>query len=354
MRTTHYLKSNLMALCKLQILFLCFHLSSSALANNYPSVEREYMSAALQGDLSHAGDIFTGKKDSTHTLFNQELQNRFESRFESEADLTTEISENAFIDQLVKTYQSYWIHTLTRKVEPEPAYIQLKQDLDELLLGFDLGGDEQGEIFDWVTSAVEDNGFHASISYTPPLHDLIVWKKEKREEFNVNLTDSEQIVSVVFMDDFASQGWAHFATLGMQSISGWAGHEELYCVMWAYEQSSEKFRVSYLQHEARHFADYRKFPGLDEESLEYRAKLTELAFAGSTTRRLLRQFSEDSNGQGVSAHARANRRIARDMYREIFSRELPEHLDPWGIVSSQQANQAARALLMRNTSFLEK
>ena len=342
------LKIRFKAVLLMPILMFCLNLNSSALANNHPSIEREYMSAAIRGDLSHDNDIFAGMNRSNRSLFDQELQKRFEARFKSQTDLRTDASENAFINQLVKTYQGYWIQALTRRVEPEHAHIELKQQLAQLLIGTDLDGSaldgadlneyEQGEVFDRISSAVKNAGFHASMSYTPPLHDLIVWKEEKRAEFNVDLTDGEQNVSVVFMDGFASQRWSHFATLGMQAISGWAGNEELYCVVWAYEQSSEKFRVSYLQHEARHFADYRKFPDLDEEGLEYRAKLTELAFAGSSTSSLLRQFTEGSNDQGVSAHARANRRIAQDMYREIFSQELPEH----------QGNRAGcQALLLR-------
>jgi hypothetical protein len=353
MQKISYLYSGWKGKCYLKFSIFCLLLNASALASNNNSIESKYMSAALKGDLSSASTIFTSDADNAPSLFDQELQKRFELRFLSTADLNTEASENKFITKLVKVYHGYWIDTLTRKLEPAAAHIHLKQQLAQLLLVSAEGNGKQTEIFERVSSVVEKNGFHASMSYSPPLHDLIIWKKETRENFDVNLTDGKQAVSVVFMEEFASQGWSHFATLGLQSISGWAGTEELYCVMWAYEQSSERFRVSYLQHEARHFADYREFPDLDEENLEYRAKLTELAFAGSTSSSLLRQFSTAGDHQGVTAHSRANRRVAEDMYQELFARQLPEHIDPWSIVGSQRANEAARALLERDTLSLQ-
>ena len=49
------------------------------------------------------------------------------------------------------------------------------------------------------------------------------------------------------------------------------------------DRTSETFLVSYLKHEARHFADTLDFPNLSGADLEYRAKLTELAFACGTS-----------------------------------------------------------------------
>ena len=55
-------------------------------------------------------------------------------------------------------------------------------------------------------------------------------------------------------------------------------YDTLYCVEWAYAPDTENFEVSYLKHEAQHLADFQRFPGLPSAELEYRAKLTELAF----------------------------------------------------------------------------
>src|SRR4029077_9164441 len=65
---------------------------------------------------------------------------------------------------------------------------------------------------------------------------------------------------------------------------GWATAMTLYAVRSAYDIESESFRVSYLAHEAQHFADYGRFPKLARPEREYRAKLTELAEAQATAR----------------------------------------------------------------------
>jgi len=322
-------------------------------SQNRESVEREYLAAALQGDLTTVNAIFTRHEADPQSQADMELRTRFESRFLFETEELSPNSDNEFINQLVKTYRRYWINALTHHADSELADTQLIEELKTLLRHSGFVGEEESDVYVRTLKAVETSGFHAMNNFSPPLQDLIVWKTEQRQDFDVTLTDSLQVVSVVFMDDFISQGWSHFASLGLSSISGWAGTEELFCVQWAYDLNSENFRVSYLQHEARHFADYRLYPDLDEVSLEYRAKLTELAFAGLTANSLLRQFAVGRNEAGVTAHARANSRVTKDIYRELFKRDLPEEPDPWSLVLSQQANRAARLLMERNTLSLQ-
>ena len=84
------------------------------------------------------------------------------------------------------------------------------------------------------------------------------------------------------MEDFATLGWMEYATLGAHHPGGWTEEEGIYCVKKAYDVNSENFKISYLTHEARHFADKKLWPDLKSADLEYRAKLTELNLAQDT------------------------------------------------------------------------
>lgn len=60
----------------------------------------------------------------------------------------------------------------------------------------------------------------------------------------------------------------------------------------AYKVGSSTFKVHYLAHEAQHFADYKTYPKLSQEDLEYRAKLAELSLTRSPKRFIQKLRSE--------------------------------------------------------------
>jgi hypothetical protein len=148
------------------------------------------------------------------------------------------------------------------------------------------------------------------------------------------LTDRTQKVSVTFMNDIYSTGWKQYVTLGLVATTGWVEDGHLYCVGRAYDRGSENFEVSYLKHEGRHLADFERFPELQSADLENRAKLTELVFASTTTRRLLDDFTSKSAPNPASPHAHANYRVTREVYREMYGEPFPESGNPWQEVST--------------------
>ena len=208
--------------------------------------------------------------------------------------------------------------------------------------------------FEQLQWQLEQQNLGASANFTAPLHDLFIWKSQRSEEFSVELTDGSESVTVVFLDNLLVQGWQHYASLGLSTISGWTAADGLYCLCWSYDLESEAFKVSWLTHETRHWADYRLYPGLEEAHLEYRAKLTELAFANTTVSALLRNFAENGDASSESAHAEANYRVSRDIYREIFAQEMPQHLDPWNTLGPSRVAPAAIRLLQRDTERLQQ
>ena len=202
-------------------------------------------------------------------------------------------------------------------------------------------------------SALEERGFHYLETKAPPLQDLFLWKREENKSYTVRLTDRSQPVRVTFMSEIYSMGWKQFATLGLVATTGWVNGERLYCVNGAYDRLSENFRVSYLKHESRHLADFKRFPGLPSTELEYRAKLTELAFATTSLRELLEDFTLKSSPDPGSPHTLANYRVTRDVYEALYKKGFPESGNPWVQLNVSAANKAARDLLASNTELLE-
>jgi hypothetical protein len=160
-------------------------------------------------------------------------------------------------------------------------------------------------------------------------------------------------VTVTFIEQPLVQGWQHYASLDLLATTGWATQQGLFCLCWSYDLESTAFSVSWLKHETRHSVDLRSFPGIPETQLEYRAKLTELAFSGQEVSGLLRQFANSGSLASDSAHSVANYQVSRDIYREIFRKDLPVDLDPWQLVGPDRVAPAARKLLERNSLQLE-
>jgi len=319
------------------------------------SFERQFLLNAQGGDLSDTELLFRSQPESSRSALELKIFSQYQQRFAFQAENLSPNSGNVIVDQIVVAYRNYWVEGLQTPKAIHEAETGLQSSLASILAA-QTGAIEvgtQGDVYLQTALAVESEGFHVLNDHSPPLRDLIIWRSEERQHHDVTLTDGSEQVSVVFMEDFVSLGWSNFASLGLLSTSGWASDEELYCVRWAYDPESREFQVSYLQHEARHFADYRLYPGLDEEELEYRAKLTELAFVGGSAAGLLAAFAADADANGPGAHARANNRVTRDMYREMFGVEMPVGLKTWAVSGAYDVNPAARVLLERSSSQLE-
>jgi hypothetical protein len=118
----------------------------------------------------------------------------------------------------------------------------------------------------------------------------------------------------------------------------------------AYDLESENFRISYLTHEAQHFADNHRFPGIErQDELEYRAKLAELALARETVYQLLDAFAGNVSDDPGVPHSYANGRVARGLAARLF----PDSAAPtWSEAPVERINAAARELLREDTERL--
>jgi hypothetical protein len=247
-------------------------------------------------------------------------------------------------------YREYWLRAL---LSGEPAAAHEGWLLERLnRLVSEAGGASAATLDDLepaLDAIIGARGYHVLLGVTSPLRELMLWRTETEERYDVPLPEGVQPVTVMFMDDFASLGWAGFATCGRSHSGGWTRPDRLYAVRSAYDVGSEEFRVSYLAHEAQHFADNRRYPDLDrQDELEYRAKLTELAAARGTLYDLLDGFARNvSEDRGVP-HSYANGRVVRGLAARLFADSAAA--PAWRTAPPERINEAARRLLREDTA----
>ena len=186
----------------------------------------------------------------------------------------------------------------------------------------------------------------------------MIWTEQDTTRYEVELTDGTREVTVAFLGNFLVKGWAHWATLGRASTGGWATKEALFCLRDDYDLESERFRVSYLQHEGRHFADYTRYPALESADLEYRAKLTELFYADSTRGDLLEMFSDHAAPNPASPHSLANYAVVTDLAGEMAGEAAAATSSagpaPWADADAEAVRAASLRLLRRHDEDLER
>lgn len=316
-------------------------------------VTSRYLSLALQGDLATAPEMFAGLDPEGASARDLRMQERFEHRFETGEQLP--LPEDPFAAEVVRVYRAYWRQALLGGAENwSAADSSLKEQLLTALADAGRRDVPDGDLFETIGSALEDAGYYHLSGKTLPHYELMLWARQDTSRFDVTLTDEQRNVTVVFVRDFLVKGWADFATFGHASTGGWAGENALFCLGDDYDLDSERFRVSYLQHETRHFADYDRFPELEQIDLEYRAKLTELIYARETTFALLEQFTRSASPNPDAPHSFANHAVTRDLAREVDMDTRSAAADPWWQAAGADAIRTAAArLLLRSTQALE-
>ena len=337
----------------LRLLLACTYGLSPALlmANDSPGdpLTSRYIALAIQGDLpsAHAALLEPGDLNSSSV---QGLLQQYEERFIDNDHSVSPPTGNSFADDVVQAYRVYWTENLLRPGNESEREVELRAAISRVMTeaGAPPGASE-------TLDAMGERLSHAGLFYlespSPPFRDFYLWQSQTSKNYVVRLTDQTLSLEVVFMDDFVSLGWKEYASLGLATTTGWVENNRLYCVAWAYDRDSENFRVSYLKHEARHLADLKRYPDMDTTELEYRAKLTELAFAHTSLPRMLDDFTNKAADNPASPHAMANHRIVNDLHDMLFGRPFAGNADAWRAASTRQVNQAARSLLIDNTKY---
>jgi hypothetical protein len=352
-------------LVTLLILNLLSYSKMNSQTSKNDSIKLDYTkiySLALDGDPKSALPLLeidpTKKIAQKDLKFKTDFENRFKFKEDKSDFLETRKSK---IDQLLKIYRDYWRYSFLNKEKKNDTLI-MKNVSNFLKTNYAPAKDltlNEDSINVYQKKYITNLGYHTTgFGKTGGLYDLLVWKTEKDTVYKLNYDGKETPIKIFFMDDFITLGWSEYATLGRYYPAGWATHEALFCVKKAYDLKSETFRVSYIGHEGRHFADYKLFPklkGVGSADLEYRAKLTEIAlYSEEGLFKRLQFFINNGNYESPNGHSIAAYCVVRDLSKSLFNNDFEKDLDKWKTIPAKKINEAASQILKDNTESLEK
>lgn len=328
-------------------LLACIAVSGPAQAQHghMTPVLSAYLKMVFAGDVSGATDLFASEPDDRGSMM---LVDRFERRFNERTDgLDLTRIESPAVRDIAELFQSYWLDALTQKASLDVLEGRLKDQLDNILTerGFVSAIDDEDTLLENVEAFIRGEGYFAQSGRTPPLLDLMIWTDNQTTVESVELTDGTYDIELNSLDGFVSYGWSNFAAFGMASTGGWAKKDGLYCICRHYDLDSERFKLSFLKHEARHYVDFTLYPELQPADLEYRGKLTELAYSEEGTYRLLEQFTKAANRIENAPHPLANWYVVEGLSRHLLKGERPADASAWQSIPKDQIREAARRLL---------
>lgn len=277
---------------------------SPALAPEAREAMQTALGQALQGDMSAAltalrrlpDDRFTGPAAAIRTC----MLGRFGAAANTPAPALPPTATRA-----LALYQAYWRAGLLDPAAWTAAEERLRTGL-VTLLGLPAAttlDDTEAPLL----ARLETEGVHALGGITPPFRELMLWRGQTSAVREVALPEGVHRTRVFMLDDFASLGWAGYATCDRSHTGGWVRADGIYAVSsgWG-DLREEAFQVSFLAHEIQHFADKENYGNLPPWELEFRAKLTELALARTSQALLLEAFSHSQSDDRGMPHPYAN------------------------------------------------
>jgi hypothetical protein len=255
-----------------------------------------------------------------------------------------------FVGGVLGAYQEYWLRSLRHEHPADQNERWLLARLDRLVQrNGGLPAPSLNASETQLAPMLQARGYYSLFGVTSPLRELMLWKDETEQRYDVALPQGRQTVTVVFLDGFVSLGWAGFATCDRHHTGGWTKPDRLYAVRSAYDTTSENFRVSYLAHEGQHFWDTQHLPeDTPAWRREYRAKLAELAVGQGTVHALLAQFAGNTSADSTVPHSYANARVVEGMAARLFPGITPR--PSWRDAAIDRINVAATALLQADSS----
>ncbi|AXY73740.1 hypothetical protein D3H65_07010 [Paraflavitalea soli] len=336
--------------------------SSTAQAPPSDSIKPDYKTIfgyCLDGRVGAALPLLDWEKGKKVSAKDAQFKEAFDRRFKYGVDSSDFLaSKKSAIDPLLAIFHRYWrASLLDASTKYESGFLsEVKEFLGNTVPGRKGQAIADDSVDAYFGQYIASKGLHATngIGKTGRLYDLLVWRTEKDTTYSFAVNKDRLTVKVVFMDDFITLGWEEYATLGKLFPGGWATDEALFCVRKAYDLTSERFTISYLAHEGRHFDDYRLFPKLKSSAdLEYRAKLTELSLANQSLYQLIEFFIMNANYDSENGHSVANYCAIRDLSKAVMGRAFEKDMQQWKSIPMDRINAAAYKVLEENTKALQ-
>jgi hypothetical protein len=262
------------------------------------------------------------------------------------------LPRDAFIQRLISLYRIYWHQVLLSPTSQVGAENNLKMRLIELAGPF-TSNISFGEIETELEKRLLKKGYYSILGKVLPYRELEIWKNQIVIKKTIELPETTVTFKVVEMEGFICKGWMDYATCGHTYPGGWAKKHAIYCNRSRYrKRTNEAFLVSFLAHEAQHFADYKKFPKLAQTGLEYRAKLTEITLAKRSLRTLIRKFESNVSRSRKSPHAFANYKLISQLRRELRIPKSEQAISDQ--IPASVIRSIAKNLLFSHTRELKK
>ena len=322
---------------------------------------RLVFSPAIRGDSKTTLEGLDTMPKVSNLFLNRYYQHRkkkYIARFSTETEKYKYKTKDTVVITIMDYFQDYWKTVFNDKSNIEVEDSLLIEKLTDYFYDNNLCNVSRPEIKDSIglniNKVLEARGYHGELFIIMGIQDCIIWEKEKMKKYEVYLLEDTVNVSINFLSRFIMKGWLTYSTRGNSNYGGWAAKDYLSCYNIIYPfKKGERFRISYLKHEAQHFSDYSHFPNLSGADLEYRAKLSELTYLKRSISRLIYSFIINSNNTDrSSAHAYANYYLIRDLSQEIFNEDFVSDKQRWKKVSAKKINAASEKLLKQNTEML--
>jgi len=343
---------------RLLVLPLAWSLSLAVCAQADSTVFDNLLFKALQGDMSSVLRGLDTLEDTALRPTQKRMKQTLLHRFATQDEHFVWPTPDTTLQAVMAIYHRYWTDALLNdNIQKHDSELvanvaeHLRTHVPELRhkkakwLRSHWNGSLQDEL--------KSHGCYAATGKTGSFYDLLLHQKETETRYPVTTPEDTLEVKVVFMDSVICNGWEGYATLDTYYPGGWATSDALYCAHDSYDLNSENFTVSYLKHEGKHFADYKRFPKLQGPDLEYRAKLVELGAADQTLYCLIRFFAQNSVNDASNPHGLANYCVIRDLSRALFDTERETDIEAWKKLPMERIHQASTALLLQNTKDLE-
>ena len=316
---------------------------------------------ALRGEMDAVFEMLAVANDNLLTEKQLKKKKAYYERFLYRTENFEYHTSDPDIIDMFKRFQNYWRSVIIEKVPLPLADSLFRDEMNHFLkrhykpeYSIEKIHEEYYGLFQGYFTSKNLHGI--AMAKTGHLYDLYLWKQEDEKIYDIDLPEGQSVnVPVVFMRNFISNGWSHYTTFGHSFSGGWATPNKLFCVEESYgPKDEEEFLISYVSHEGQHFSDYKIFPKLKQADLEYRAKLTELVLAQTTTYELIDKFITNSKNDISHAHPYANYMVIRNLSKALFKSDYSSDQTKWKAVSVKKINTTALKLLEAHTQTLKK